>query len=116
MCPSPLAPHRCQFCLIINGFAHILQSEAWRLSEGVLVGFIGFDAPTASPLCITRSTTVFDVFVETFFSDIWEKTDFVSGISRKKFNRRRYWELNLPFLKVKGSPTCQAKWVFLNIK
>lgn len=36
------------FCLIIYGFAHTLQSEAWHLSEGALAGFIGFDPPTAS--------------------------------------------------------------------
>lgn len=42
------SPHRCRFCLIIYGFAHTLQSETGRLSEGALVGFIGFDPPAAS--------------------------------------------------------------------
>lgn len=47
----------------LYGFAHVLQSEAWSLSEGVLVGYIGFDPPTTSTICITQPQP-FVVFLE----------------------------------------------------
>lgn len=53
-----LPPHQCPFCLMIYGFAHTFQREAWSLSDGVSAGFIGFDPPTTSTICTNLATLV----------------------------------------------------------
>lgn len=60
MLPSPPPyPHTSvHFCLMIYGFAHTFQREAWSLSDGVSAGFIGFDPPTTSTICTNLATLV----------------------------------------------------------
>lgn len=54
----PLPPHQCPFRLMIYGFAHTFQREAWSLSDSVSAGFIGFDPPTTSAICTNLATLV----------------------------------------------------------
>lgn len=89
-------------------FAHVLQSEAWRLSEGVLVGFYRFWPASKISICITHSATICclsRVIQGCFLVRKWV-------YFRRWFNLPRFFF----FLKVRGCPThqtgvCGVSWI-----